>query len=57
VFAALSYDDRISIWQLSGSTCKKDPAIIKLHTLSTYMVGFKAISTWGNEFIQVTVIA
>jgi hypothetical protein len=54
MFAALSYDDRISIWQLSASTCKKVPAVIKLHTLPIYMVPFEAISIWGNEIIQVT---
>jgi hypothetical protein len=54
MFAALSYNDRISIWQLSASTSKMIPAVIKLHTLPIYMVPFGAISIWGNEIIQVT---
>ncbi|GFG33174.1 hypothetical protein Cfor_06758 [Coptotermes formosanus] len=55
-FAALSCDDRISIWQLSASTCNKVPTIVKLHTLSIYMVPFEAISIWGNEIIQVSAV-
>jgi len=54
MFAALSYGDSISIWQLCASTSKKIPAVIKLHELQTHTVPIEAISIWGNEIIQVT---
>jgi len=54
MFAALSYGDSISIWQLCASTSKKTPAVIKLHELQTHTVSIEAISIWGDEIIQVT---
>lgn len=57
MFAAYSYGDRISIWQLCASTSKKIPAVIKLHELQIHMVAIEAISIGGDEIIQVTYTA
>jgi hypothetical protein len=53
MFAVLSYDERISVWQLNTSTYKKVPEVIKLHTLRISIDPFQAVSIWGNKTIQV----
>jgi hypothetical protein len=54
MFAVLSYDERISVWQLNASTYnRKVPEVIKLHTLRISIDRFQAISIWGSETIQV----
>jgi hypothetical protein len=55
MFAVLSYDERISVWQLNASTYnKKVPEVIKLHTLRKSIDPFQAVSIWGNKDIEVT---
>ncbi|XP_069696936.1 uncharacterized protein [Periplaneta americana] len=54
LFAVLSYDERVSVWQVTNSSGNiRAPEISKLHTLRIHSDPFAAISIWGAGSIQV----
>ncbi|XP_069696935.1 uncharacterized protein [Periplaneta americana] len=57
LFAVLSYDERVSVWQVTNSSGNiRAPEISKLHTLRIHSDPFAAISIWGAGSIQVSAI-
>ncbi|XP_069696934.1 uncharacterized protein [Periplaneta americana] len=55
LFAVLSYDERVSVWQVTNSSGNiRAPEISKLHTLRIHSDPFAAISIWGAGSIQIS---